>query len=146
MNGTRPRANNFLIDGQDNNDNSINGQAFQTTNLGAIQEVTILTNAYSAEYGRGGGSVTNEISRTEQTPWRDVEQNRNSAFAAISQAALGGITKNPQNNEKVFGFNFGGPVKKNKLFFEPHNRIAIIRQRQQTQRLSQFPRPLALLL
>src|SRR5258708_2007938 len=50
VNGTRPRANNFLIDGQDNNDNSINGQAFQTTNLGAIHEGTILTNSYSPEF------------------------------------------------------------------------------------------------
>ncbi len=32
VNGTRPTTNNFLIDGQDNNDNAINGQAFQTTN------------------------------------------------------------------------------------------------------------------
>ncbi|MGH9726940.1 MAG: carboxypeptidase regulatory-like domain-containing protein, partial [Candidatus Acidiferrales bacterium] len=61
VNGTRPRANNFLIDGQDDNDNSIAGQAFQPTNVGAIQEVTILTNSYSAEYGRGGCSVTTYI-------------------------------------------------------------------------------------
>src|SRR5579863_1020435 len=54
VNGTRPRANNFLIDGQDNNDNGINGQAFQTQNLEAVQQVTILTNSYAAEYGRGG--------------------------------------------------------------------------------------------
>src|SRR5260370_17774699 len=45
LNGTRPRANNFLVDAQDNNDNSINGQAFQTTNLGPIQEATRLTNS-----------------------------------------------------------------------------------------------------
>src|SRR5882762_11329348 len=33
VNGNRPRGNNFLIDGQDNNDNAIAGQAFQPTNL-----------------------------------------------------------------------------------------------------------------
>src|ERR1700722_20065604 len=32
VNGTRPRSNNFLIDGQDDNDYSISGQAFQPTN------------------------------------------------------------------------------------------------------------------
>jgi outer membrane receptor protein involved in Fe transport len=119
VNGTRPRANNFLIDGQDNNDNSINGQAFQTTNLGAIQEVTILTNAYSAEYGRGGGSVTNEITKGGTNSYHGEAwwQNRNSAFAAVPpQAALGGITKNPQDNENLFGFAFGGPIKHDKLF------------------------------
>jgi hypothetical protein len=61
VNGTRPRANNFLIDGQDDNDYSISGQAFQPSNVGAIQEFTILTNSYNAEYGRGGGSVGNYI-------------------------------------------------------------------------------------
>jgi len=67
VNGTRPRANNFLIDGQDNNDNSIQGQAFLQTNEEAVREVTVLTNSYSAEFGRGGGSVTNVIYRAAQT-------------------------------------------------------------------------------
>src|SRR5580700_1032285 len=85
VNGTRPRANNFLIDGQDNNDNGIGGQAFQTANVEAVQEVTILTNAYSAEYGRGGGSVTNEISKTGTNDYHGDawELNRNNSFAAI---------------------------------------------------------------
>jgi outer membrane receptor protein involved in Fe transport len=120
VNGTRPRANNFLVDGQDNNDNSLNGQAFQTTNLGAIQEVTILTNAYSAEYGRGGGSVTNEIMKGGTNTYHGEAwwQNRNASFAAVPpQSALGGVTTNPRDNENVFGFAFGGPVKKDKLFF-----------------------------
>ena len=120
VNGTRPRANNFLIDGQDNNDNSINGQAFQTINLGAIQEVTILTNAYSAEYGRGGGSVTNEITKGGTNAYHGEAWwlNRNKSFAAVSpQSALGGITTNPRDNENTFGFAFGGPVKRDKLFF-----------------------------
>ena len=117
VNGTRPRSNNFLIDGQDNNDNSIAGQAFQTTNLGAIQEVTILTNSYSAEYGRGGGSVTNEIMKGGTNTFHGDAWwlNRNNSFAAISPQA--GVTVIPRDNENTFGFAFGGPVKHNKLFF-----------------------------
>jgi outer membrane receptor protein involved in Fe transport len=120
VNGTRPRANNFLIDGQDNNDNGINGQAFQTQNLEAVQQVTILMNSYAAEYGRGGGSVTNEISKTGTNGFHGDawELNRNSAFAAIpGQNGFLGVTKNPQDNENTFGFDFGGPIKRNKLFF-----------------------------
>lgn len=120
VNGTRPRANNFLIDGQDNNDNSINGQAFQTINLGAIQEVTVLTNSYSAEYGRGGGSVTNEIIKSGSNTYHGDAWwlNRNNSFAAVSpQVALGGVTTNPRDNENTFGFAFGGPVKHDKMFF-----------------------------
>src|SRR5215468_3151171 len=59
VNGLRPRANNFLIDGFDNNDSGIGGQAYQPTNQEAVQEVTVLTNSYDAEYGRGGGSIAN---------------------------------------------------------------------------------------
>jgi outer membrane receptor protein involved in Fe transport len=120
VNGTRPRANNFLIDGQDNNDNAINGQAFQTANLGAIQEVTILTNAYSAEYGRGGGSVTNEITKGGTNTFHGQlwELNTNNSFAAVSpQDALGGITSNPHDNDNTYGFSIGGPIKHDKLFF-----------------------------
>ncbi len=121
VNGTRPRANNFLVDGQDDNDYGISGQAYQPTNVGAIQEVTVLTNAYSAEYGRGGGSVTNYIYKSGTNGFHgDLwEINRNSAFAAIpaEDAVSNTVTKNPYDNENTFGFDVGGPVKKDKLFF-----------------------------
>jgi carboxypeptidase family protein len=120
VNGTRPRANNFLIDGQDDNDYTITGQAYQPTNYGAIQEVAILTNAYSAEYGRGGGSVTNYIykSGTNNFHGNLWEVNQNSAFAATPpQDVIADPTfKNPYYNENTFGFDVGGPVKKDKLF------------------------------
>jgi len=59
VDGLRPRSNNFLLDGFDNNDNGIGGQALQPSNQEAVQEVTVLRNSYSAEFGRGGSSVTN---------------------------------------------------------------------------------------
>ena len=120
VNGTRPRANNFLIDGQDDNDWSISGQAYQPDNLGAIQEFTVLTNSYSAEYGRGGGSVSNYIykSGTNAFHAQAWEVNQNSAVQAIpAQNKFLGATTNPLYNENTFGFDIGGPVFKDKLFF-----------------------------
>jgi hypothetical protein len=121
VNGTRPRANNFLIDGQDDNDYGSTGQAYSPTNYGAIQEVAILTNAYSAEYGRGGGSVTNYIYKSGTNNFHgDLwETNRNSALAAIpaQDAIANSVSKNPYDNQNVFGFDVGGPLKKEKLFF-----------------------------
>lgn len=130
VNGTRPRANNFLIDGQDNNDNSIAGQAFQPDNAAAYSEVTILTNAYSAEYGRGGGSVTNVISKGGSNDFHGSawELNRNTYYAAIAaDQGFAGVCSdprpgcssvgNPVDNENVFGYAFGGRIIKNKLFF-----------------------------
>jgi hypothetical protein len=120
VNGTRPRANNFLIDGQDNNDSQIAGQAVQTINHEAIGEVTILTNSASAEFGRGGGSVTNEVFKGGTNNWHgsgwDIIQP--SRLAAIpADLALGGTTKNPVQITNTFGFSIGGPIKKDKLFF-----------------------------
>jgi hypothetical protein len=120
VNGTRPRANNFLIDGQDDNDYGIAGEAYQPTNWGAVQEVTFLTNAYNAEYGRGGGSVTNFIYKSGTNKFHgDLwEINRNSALASIpaESAVSNTVTKNPYDNENTFGFDAGGPVIKAKLF------------------------------
>jgi outer membrane receptor protein involved in Fe transport len=119
VNGTRPRANNFLIDGQDNNDNAINGQAFQAINLEAIGEVSILTNSYSAQFGRGGGSVTNVISKGGTNTWHGsaFDIHRNSALAAIpAESKLAGVTDNPVDIENTFGFSLGGPIVKNKWF------------------------------
>lgn len=120
VNGTRPRANNFLIDGQDDNDYGITGQAYQPSNIGVIQEVAILTNAYSAEFGRGGGSVTNYIYKGGTNNFHgDLwEVNRNSALAAIpaEDQVSNPISKNPYDNQNTFGFDGGGPIKKDKLF------------------------------
>lgn len=121
VNGARPRANNFLIDGQDDNDNSIQGQALQPNNLQAVQEVAILTNAYSAEFGRGGGSVTNVISKsgTNQFHGSAWELYAGSGLNAIpAEAGLGGETQatKPRFDTHTFGFTAGGPIWKNKLF------------------------------
>src|ERR1700689_672845 len=118
VNGTRPRGNNFLIDGQDDNDYSISGQAFQPRNIGAIQEVTVLTNAYAAEYGRGGGSVTNYIYNSGSNQfhgkaWEILHSSdTDSTDAAV---AFGGGIK-PVSIENIFGFAFGGPIVHDKLF------------------------------
>ncbi len=122
VNGTSPRANNFLIDGQDNNDNSIAGQAFQPDNPAAYGEVTILTNSYAAEFGRGGGSVTNIISRGGTNSYHGSawDLNRNTYYAAIpADQGFAGVCSNPGpncssvgnpvDNENVFGYAFGGP-------------------------------------
>src|SRR6267143_536414 len=120
VNGTRPRANNFLIDGQDNNDSQIAGQAVQTVNHEAIGEVTILTNSASAEFGRGGGSVTNEVFKGGTNTWHGsgwdiIQPSKLSAIPA--EVAHAGILKNPVQITNTFGFAVGGPIKKDKLFF-----------------------------
>ena len=63
VNGARGRSNNFMIDGMENNDISVAGQAFQITNPDAIQEVNVQTGNFDAEFGRAGGGVVNVITK-----------------------------------------------------------------------------------
>jgi len=64
VNGERGRSNNFEIDGQANNDNSVAGPQVFFQNEDAIQEIQVITNDYSAEYGRNMGSVVNYITKS----------------------------------------------------------------------------------
>jgi hypothetical protein len=120
VNGLRPRDNNFLIDGFDNNDYGITGQALQPTNQEAVSSVTVLENAYAAEYGRGGGSVSNLVYKSGSNTvhgsvWEQYGGSALNAVTAEQQAS--GITSPPHQVNNLFGFTVGGPVIKNKLFF-----------------------------
>ncbi len=121
INGLRPRGNNQLVDGLDNNDNSITGQVYQPTVRDAYAQVSVLGGDYSAEYGRAGGAVVNVITRSGSNEFHgsayDIIQN--SAFNALTpgQKAQSGLTEVPQSTQNTFGGSFGGPILKNKLFF-----------------------------
>jgi hypothetical protein len=123
-NGARPRGNNFLLDGQDNNDAQITGQAVQTVNHEAIGEVTVILNSSSAEFGRGGGAIANEVYKGGTNNWHgsgwDIIQP--SALSAIDAGYAFFNSTNPGFKQPVqitntFGFSLGGPIRKNKLFF-----------------------------
>lgn len=122
VNGLRPRSNNFLIDGFDNNDNGIAGQAFQPANPEAVQEVTVLTNSYSAEYGRGGASVSNLSFKSgtndyHGAAWYNYDGSKLDTLSSQQKLSDNTLARPPQYVQNVFGFRMGGPVVKQKLFF-----------------------------
>lgn len=121
VNGLRARANNQLIDGLDNNDNSITGQFYQPVLRDGYNEVTVLNSDYSAEYGRAGGAVVNVITRSGTNDFHGsiydvIIPSKLSALSPFEKAGLG-LTKKPVTIENDYGFSFGGPIIKNKLFF-----------------------------
>jgi hypothetical protein len=121
INGLRPRANNQLIDGTDNNDNSITGQFYQPTLRDGYSEVSILGANNSAEYGRAGGAVVNVITKSGSNQFHgsvyDVVQP--SALFSLSSGGklLNELNSVPVSIQNQYGFSFGGPVIKDKLFF-----------------------------
>ena len=117
--GGRPRANNFLIEGQDNNDAGIQGQGLQPGNDEAIKEVVIIENAYTAEYGHGAGSVSNLLYRSGTNSWHGAafERLQNSSLDTWDWAdKFNQATQRTKYRENMPGFRAGGPIIKNKLF------------------------------
>ncbi len=121
VHGIRQLENNFLLDGIDNNSISENVQELTTQvarpSVDALQEFKIITNPYSAEYGRGGAVIsviskggTNEIHGTLYEYLRNRDTDANDFFSNRQ-----GLAK-PENVRNQFGGNLGGPIKKNKLF------------------------------
>jgi hypothetical protein len=119
VNGLRARANNQLIDGLDNNDNSIAGQAYIPVLRDGYSEVAVLQSDYSPEFGRAGGAVVNIVTRSGSNEFHGSGYDviNNSSFNSLSASQRADGTQKPVVVENTFGFSFGGPVKKDKLFF-----------------------------
>ena len=112
------RGNNaqFLIDGMPNND-SMNGGASSQFNQDAILEFQVLTAGYKAEFGHGSGGVINVISKSGTNNWHGL------ASSFYRNSHLDSSNSNLVNNGSVPflqrwdpTFQFGGPIKKDKIF------------------------------
>ncbi len=125
VNGLRPRDNNFLIDGQDINDNSIAGQAFQPNIPDVFSQVSVLTNSSSAEFGRGGGAIVNLVTKSgtnhfHGSAWELYSGSGLSALDGqqrqVKPLPPGSLDPKARANTHRYGFTIGGPIIKNKLF------------------------------
>jgi len=114
VNGSRGTGTNYLLDGGDNNDPQENVGAV-VPNPDALEEFSVQTNNYSAEYGRSSGGVVNAITKAGTNRFKGSvwEFLRNDALDARSFFALskGALRRNQ------FGASAGGPIVKNKAFF-----------------------------
>jgi hypothetical protein len=121
ISGARPQQNNYRLDGVSLNDyaNGAPGSVLGG-NLGvdAIQEFSVLTSNYSAEYGKTSGGVVNAITRsgTNQFHGSGYEFLRNSALDAKNyfDDASSPI---PPFKRNQFGGTIGGPIIRNHTFF-----------------------------
>lgn len=121
-NGSRPAQNNYLLDGVDNNSDTVdflNGTNFVVLPpVDAIQEFKVQTSGFSAEYGRSGAAVLNATikSGTNELHGAAWEFFRNDKLdAADFFENAGGIPKGALRQNQ-FGVAAGGPIIKNKIF------------------------------
>ncbi len=115
-NGLRPAQNNYLLDGIDNNEDTVdflNGTNFVVLPpVDAIQEFKVQTSDYSAQYGRSGAAILNATikSGTNNIHGDVFEFFRNDKLdAADFFEDAGGIQKG-EFRQNQFGFTIGGPV------------------------------------
>jgi hypothetical protein len=120
--GTRPRDNNFMVDGVDDNNVGVTGNN-STVIPDAVTEFNLTTNQISAEYGHSAGGQFNIVTKSGTNNWHgsgeEYFQNRNlNAMDNLTKNALqaGTITQQPNFDANRFGGTLGGPLIKNKLF------------------------------
>lgn len=116
VNGLRPQANNFLLDGTDNNESLVNSIVIFAPPE-AIQEFRVTTSVAPAEFGRAGGAIVNTSIRsgTNQIHGSAFGYFRDQIFDA-SPNYFSPQSPAPSFQRKQFGFAAGGPLWKDKLF------------------------------
>ncbi len=137
INGQRAASTNVLLDGADNND-QFTATVGQDVPLDSIQEFSVLTNNFSAEFGRAGGGIVNlatkagsnqfhgtvyEFNRLSRLASKGYDLNAQYPPAGQSEIKKGVFTRNQ------FGYSVGGPIVKDKLLF--FNSIEWLRIRSQ---------------
>ena len=120
INGNREQANNFLLDGMDNNQVSDNLLGY-TPAPDAIEEFNLITNNAPAEFGNFEGGIINATIKSGTNAYHgDVwEYFRNDKLNANDWANKVVEPNLPRTKLRwnMFGGTFGGPILKNKLFF-----------------------------
>ena len=114
VSGQRSESMTFLLDGADNND-FLGNNIVVNPNPDAVAEFKILTNNYTAEYGRTSGGIVNQVikSGTNSVHGSAFEFFRNTALDA-SDYFLQAV---PVLRRNLFGGTIGFPIKKDRLFF-----------------------------
>ncbi len=145
--GTRPDQTAILLDGTDIKNNygtTPGGVTGALLGVDTVREFRVITNAYSAEYGRFSGGVISAITRsgTNEIHGTVFEFLRNSALDArnfYDTDAQNPLERSdpPPFKRNQFGFTLGGAIKQDQTFF--FGSAEILRERLTISSISQFP-------
>ncbi len=128
-NGFRPAQNNYMLDGIDNNSDTVdflNGTNYVVLPpVDAIQEFKVQTTDFSAEFGRSGAAVLNATLKSGTNDfhgslWEFFRNDKLDARDFFEHNCTNGVCTPAQKGElrwNQFGGTIGGPVIKNKVFF-----------------------------
>ena len=119
INGTRQNQHDFTIDGASNVDSGNNGGTQVTINTDAIAEVKVLTSNYQAEFGKAGGGSVIVTSRGGSNGFHGNVHffHRNEGLDANDWISDHNGTSKQLYRYNTVGYQIGGPIKRDKLFF-----------------------------
>ncbi len=123
VHGIHSLENNFILDGIDNNTMSENVQELSDSSarpsVDTIQEFRIITNPYSAEFGRAPGAAVSVTTKGGTNAFHGLafEYLRNRDLDANDFFSNENGLSKPQNIQNQFGGNLGGRIIKDKLFW-----------------------------
>ena len=131
-----PTLNNVQIDGADDNqaffaEERGRTRAGYSTSQAMVREFQVNTGVYSAEFGRAVGGVVNSVTKTGTNAFhgeayfyrRDDELGAFNPFTTLARPNASGVGVTvlpfkPKDKRNQYGFNIGGPVIKDRIFFE----------------------------
>ena len=118
INGQRSASTNILLNGAANN-NEFSATVGQRVPLDAVQEFSILTNNFTAEYGRAGGGIVNVATKSGSNDFHGTAYEFNRVSGLSSNTFDNNANGIPISvfTRNQFGYSIGGPIKRNKLFF-----------------------------
>jgi hypothetical protein len=120
-NGQRMSNNDYQLDGVSVNSLGWGGSAVVTPNQESIKEMVVLTNAYSAEWGRNSGAQVSVISKNGTDLWHGsgVFHLASPGLNAFNKwgGPAGAAPVRNNNLLRQYAASIGGPIVKDKLFF-----------------------------
>jgi hypothetical protein len=122
--GQRARSNNITVDGLDNNDSAL-GSVRATFSQEAVREFQVLTNSYTAEFGKASGGVVNIVTKSGTNNasgnvfffLRDDALNSKDHFERFNPAGQEIDRTKAPYAQKQYGATFGGPLKRDRTFY-----------------------------
>ena len=145
INGQRATGTEVLLDGEENL-NVFDDTIALLLPQESVQEFRVITNNFDAEYGRASGGIVNVVTKAGTNAFHGDawEFNRLSAYTTNTfDNNANGIPKG-QYTRNEFGYDVGGPIKKDKLFF--YQSTEWLRVRSSASLLAYVPTPQLLAL
>src|SRR5438034_2588379 len=122
--GQRARSNNIMVDGLDNNDLVV-GSVRATFSQEAVREFQVLTNSYSAEFGKASGGIVNIVTKSGTNDfhgnaffyYRDKGLNAKDHFEKFDVFGTAINRDKSPFSQNQWGATLGGPIRKDHTFF-----------------------------